>query len=192
MRIIAGLYKGRKLISPKGNELRPTPDMVKEAVFSLLIPHIGEDCIVMDAFAGSGSLGLEALSRGASTVYFSESSRENLAIIKENIKLCGAEENTIILSGDFKNNIRRIRTKVNIFLLDPPYGDGQLSEALRIITESGKLAEEGVIVCEHRYRDRMPEEIHGLTMIKDRRYGKTGITIYMRSEEAREGSKGKK
>ena len=178
MRIIAGLLRGRKLISPKGTDVRPTSDKVKEAVFSMLLPYMDEDFVAMDVFTGSGNLGLEAISRGAKTVYFSDSSRESLKLAKENVKLCGVEDNAVLLLGDFKANIRRVHDKVKIFLVDPPYADGQIPEVLRAINDAGNLAEGGVVVCEHAYKDHMPEELCGFHMVKDRRYGAIGVTMY--------------
>ena len=178
MRIIAGELRGRKILSPKGNDVRPTTDKVKEAVFSMLIPYIDEDTVAMDVFSGSGNLGLEAISRGAKTVYFSDESRYSMALIKENIKICGVEDRAILLSGDFRNNIKRVNEKIDIFLLDPPYADGFILPALDTILDAGNIAHGGVVVCEHSYRDLLPEEYGPFKMIKDKKYGAIGVTIY--------------
>ena len=183
MRIIAGLLRGRKLKSPKGGDVRPTSDKVKEAIFSMLLPYMEDDFVAMDVFTGSGNLGLEAISRGAKTVYFSDSSRDSLKLAKENIQICGVDDNAVLLSGDFKANIKRVHDKVKVFLVDPPYADGQIPEVLRTINEAGNLAPGGVVVCEHAYKDHMPEELYGFKAVKDRRYGSIGVTMYERAEE---------
>ena len=92
MRIITGSLKGRRLKSPKTNDVRPTSDKVKEAMFDMLYPYIQDEFVCMDVFAGSGNLGLEAISRGAKRVYFSDSSRDSLSLVKENVKYCGVED----------------------------------------------------------------------------------------------------
>ena len=178
MRIIAGELRGRKILSPKGNDVRPTTDKVKEAIFSMLIPYMEDDFVVMDVFSGSGNLGLEAISRGAKTVYFSDDSRYSMALIKENVKICDVAERAVLLSGDFRNNIRRVHDKVNIFLLDPPYADGHILPALDAIEDAGNFAPGAVVVCEHAFRDVLPEEYRGFKCIKDRKYGAIGVTIY--------------
>lgn len=178
MRIIAGELKGRRLRSPQTNDVRPTSDKVKEAVFSMLLPWMDGDLVCMDVFAGSGSLGLEAISRGASKVFFSDSSRESLALCRENAQMCGVSDRCVFLSGDFRSNIRRIKEPVDIFFVDPPYADLLIPQTLEAIEEAGICGPGAIVVCEHRHKDELPEQLHGFTCIKDRRYGATGVTIY--------------
>ena len=172
--------KGRRLKSPKTDDVRPTSDKVKEAVFSMLLPWLEDAPVCMDVFAGSGNLGLEAISRGASKVFFSDSSRESLALCRENASLCGVTDRCVFLSGDFRSNIRRVKETVDIFFLDPPYADRSIPEALQAIDEAGNYRPGTVVVCEHRHKDVLPEQLYGFTCIKDRRYGATGVTIYER------------
>ena len=180
MRIIAGSLKGRKLKSPRNDDVRPTSDKVKEAIFSMIIPYVEEGFIAADIFSGSGNLGLEAVSRGAGSVFFSDNSRESLGLIRENIRICGAEEKSIILSGDYVSNIKRIHAKVDIFFLDPPYANGYLLPAIRAIAEAENYSESCIIVCEHSSREELPEEAYGFELIKERRYGKTSVSIYQK------------
>ena len=180
MRIIAGELKGRRLKSPKTDDVRPTSDKVKEAVFSMLLPWLESGTVCMDVFAGSGNLGLEAISRGAAKVFFSDSSRESLALCRENAKMCGVTGRCVFLSGDYRSNIRRVKETVDIFFLDPPYADQSIPEALRAIDDAGNCRPGTVAVCEHRHKDSLPEELYGFIRIKDRRYGATGVTIYER------------
>ena len=182
MRIIAGEFRGRRLKSPSDYSIRPTSDKVKEAVFSMIVPFIKENSIAMDVFSGSGNLGLEAISRGVSKVYFSDASKASLKLIKENIAVCRAEDRSVILSGDFRSNISRISDKIDFYFLDPPYADGYILPALDAITASGKLSDDGMIICEHDSHDILPEEYGILQAVKIRRYGKTGITIYRKIE----------
>ena len=172
--------KGRRLKSPKTDDVRPTSDKVKEAVFSMLLPWLEDAPVCMDVFAGSGNLGLEAISRGASKVFFSDSARESLALCRENASLCGVTDRCVFLSGDFRSNIRRVKETVDIFFLDPPYADRSIPEALQTIDEAGNCRPGTVVVCEHRHKDVLPGELYGFTCIKDRRYGATGVTIYER------------
>ena len=183
MRIIAGEFRGRRLKSPANYDIRPTSDKVKEAVFSILYPSIDDKTVCMDVFAGSGSLGLEAISRGVRRTYFSDQNKESLHLIKENIKLCHAEDRSILLSGDFRENIRRVREKIDIFFIDPPYADGYVLPAVDAILDADILAEDGLIVCEHEKFDPMPDEYRGLKTVRARRYGKTCITIYAFEQE---------
>jgi len=178
MRIITGSLKGRRLRSPKTNDVRPTSDKVKEAIFDMLYPYIQEDFVCMDVFAGSGNLGLEAISRGAKMCYFSDMSRDSIALVKENVKYCEVEDKAVLLSGDFKSNIKRVHDKVDIFFLDPPYAAKLIPQALKAILDAGNISDGGIVVCEHAQRDELPEEYLGFKAIKQRRYGAIGVTIY--------------
>jgi 16S rRNA (guanine(966)-N(2))-methyltransferase RsmD len=181
MRIIAGELKGRRLLSPRGNDVRPTSDKVKEAVFSMLMPWMEDGPFAcMDVFAGSGNLGLEAISRGADKVFFSDASRESLALARENAKICGVSDRCVFLSGDFRGNIRRVKEDVLIFFVDPPYAEGLIPGVLEAIDEAGNCPSGGIVVCEHRFRDELPEALCGFTRIRSKRYGATGVTIYER------------
>lgn len=178
MRIITGKLRGRKLKSPKTYDVRPTSDKVKEAVFDMLQPYMIDDFVCMDVFAGSGNLGLEAISRGAKTVYFSDNSRESLSLVRENVKICEAENNAVLLAGDFKSNISRVHEKVDIFFVDPPYADKMALAAINAIDSANNLKDGGVIVCEHSAKDVLPDEYLDYKAVKQRRYGAIGITIY--------------
>ena len=178
MRIITGEYRGRRLKTPYGKDVRPTSDKVKESIFNLLIPYINDDFVCVDLFAGTGNLGLEAISRGARICYFSDSSRDRLRLVKENVKICGAEERSVLLSGDFRSNLGRIHDKVDIIFLDPPYKSEFYLSALDAIKETGILNEGGVVVCEHAEKDELPDSYNGFTKIKEKRYGSIGVCLY--------------
>ena len=183
MRIITGKLRGRKLKSPKNFDIRPTSDRVKEAIFSILNPFMNENSVVADLFCGTGNLGLEAISRGAKTVYFSDSSRESIALAKENILACGVSDQAIILAGDFKQNLKKIGEKVDIILLDPPYSSGLLLQSLQAIDELNILNDDGVVLCEHASKENLPESIGGLQFFKIRKYGSVSVTLYQKMKE---------
>ncbi len=178
MRVIAGDFKGRKLEAPADEKVRPTSDKVKEALFSILMNEI-EDAVVCDLFAGTGSLGIEALSRGARRCYFADAASSSIRLVKSNIKKCGAENISIIIHGDHLNTLGRIREKVDIFLLDPPYGNGLELEAIKEIENRNLLSDNGIIAVEHHKDDIMPEAIGKFTMYKEKKYGRIVLSFYM-------------
>jgi len=177
MRIIAGIYKGRRLTSPADNRVRPTSDKVKEAIFSILTNEIyGSN--VLDLFSGSGNLGLEALSRGAEHCWFCDSSRDSIKLIRENVLYCKAEDKSTIMAGDFRKVLARLTDQMDVILLDPPYGKGLLPECFELIEEYDILSENGVIMAEHWRDEQLPETIGKFTKIKERNYGKIVVSIY--------------
>ena len=182
MRIITGDFKGRRLEMPENYNIIPTTEKVKEAVFSIIAGNL-EDAVCVDLFAGTGNLGLEALSRGAKKCYFGDNSRESINLIKNNVKMCRAEDKSVIIAGDYSKILGRINEKVDIFFLDPPYKDGLYENCLEIIDSLDLLSEEGIIVAEHGVRDYVPETVGSLEIIKERKYGKIMVTIYAKKSE---------
>lgn len=179
MRIITGEYKGRKLETPRGDDIRPTTDKVKEAIFNLLMQDI-YDAVCVDLFTGTGNLGLEALSRGARRCYFCDNARDSLNLAKVNIKKCQAGDKAIVLAGDYTKCLSRIREQADIFFLDPPYQAGLYENCLKTIDTLDLLSNEGIIIAEHGARDEMPERVGSLQKTRDRRYGKIMVSIYQR------------
>ena len=177
MRVIAGKYKGRKLRTPADNSIRPTTDKVKEALFSILTEYTGGSR-VLDLFSGTGGLGIEALSRGARECVFGDSSRDSIKLIKENIAHCGAEKEAVVIPGDFRKLLMNVRGDFDIIILDPPYDRGLMEPCFEIIRERGLLAEDGLIVAEHRKEESLPDEICGFSRLKERRYGIVVLSIY--------------
>ncbi len=183
MRIIAGEFKGRRLRSPEDRRVRPTSDKVKEAVFSMLSPYL-YDSTAADLFAGTGSLGLEAISRGARRVYFSDRDRRSIALIRDNVAHCRAEDRSVILCSDFRDALRRFCEPIDIVFLDPPYDSGFLTDALKEISDGGILSDGAVVVAEHAAGESLPETFGKLTKVKSKKYGKIGITVYENAAEA--------
>ena len=177
MRIITGEYRGRRLESPIGYDVRPTTDKVKEAIFNLLKNDIW-DAVVVDLFAGTGNLGLVALSRGAKRCYFCDNSRESLNLIKVNIAKCTAQDKSVVLAGDYSKALGRIKEKVQVFLIDPPYKDGLYEKCLNQIDELDLLDEEGIIITEHGVHDPVPQQAGNLIKVKEKKYGKIMVSIY--------------
>lgn len=175
LRIIAGKFKGRKLKSYQTDKVRPTKDMVKEAVFNILLDFPKDkDCL--DLFAGFGSLGLEAASRGAATIDFVEIASKNCKIIKDNISLLSVENMTGLFCQDVESFIKNNNKKYDLVFMDPPYDEGYYQDTLRALLEYGLLKNPAVLMIEYRenYKPEIPE---GLVVIKEKDYGSTGIII---------------
>ncbi|MEG0829066.1 MAG: 16S rRNA (guanine(966)-N(2))-methyltransferase RsmD [Anaerovoracaceae bacterium] len=177
MRIIAGDYKGRRLYTPKNNDIRPTTDKVKEALFSILTNKIYKS-VVLDLFSGTGNIGLEALSRGAKHCYFGDNQKASIMLIKENIEYCKAQEKSTVIPGDFRKILSQVNQKCDLIFLDPPYKKGLLEECFLIIEELDLLAEGGTIVAEHPRREDIPKIMGKYEQISERRYGKILLSIY--------------
>lgn len=177
MRIIAGDYKGRRLYSPLDDDIRPTTDKVKEAIFSIIQEYIDE-AICIDLFAGSGNLGLEALSRGAKYCYFCDASRKSLELVKKNIQYCKAENKSEIIAGDYTKTLCKINRKADIIFLDPPYKNGLMQGCFEKIRENDVLSEDGIIIAEHGHYEELPDELFGYEKIKEKKYGSIVISIY--------------
>ena len=180
MRIIAGSARGRRLYTLKGLQTRPTADRVKEAVFSILAGKIAEKK-VLDAFAGSGALGLEALSRGASIACFLEKNREAAQICKKNIDLC-ALKGARLYQGDIFEILPRLRKndpqlRFDLIFLDPPYQSDLLERSIRIIIKDGWLAEKGLIIAESA-SEKARIQIDTLELWKEKKYSDTIVRLY--------------
>ena len=182
MRIISGELKGRRLKAPVDYSVRPTSDKVKEAVFSMIAPYI-PDSVVVDMFAGTGSLGLEAISRGALRAYFVDRDRASIALVRENVKMCRVEDRAVIFACDYITALSRINEKADIIFLDPPYDAGILNGCIEHIREKNILNIGGIVAAEHSSGDNMPEMLAGFIKIKEKKYGKTGVTVYENQEE---------
>ena len=146
MRIISGKYKGKKLNGFTIEGTRPTMDRVKESLFAMIQTNLNE-AIVLDLFAGSGALGLEAISNGAKKCYLIDNNEEAIKTIKANST--NIKEDLNIIHTDYKKFLKQIDQKFDIIFLDPPYQSNQLNKALKIIEERDLLKEKGIVVCEY-------------------------------------------
>lgn len=174
MRVITGTARGRRLKEPKGMEIRPTADQVKEAVFNIIQFDI-EGRRVLDLFAGTGQLGIEALSRGAAEVVFVDESTAAVRLVRENLETCGFKAR--VEQTDALRYLAHA-PRFDLVLLDPPYDSGLLDRALEIIQNVDILTEGGIIVCESRREKSMPELRAPYARTLERRYGKIQITVY--------------
>lgn len=181
MRIITGSARGRKLQSPAGQDVRPTTDVVKESVFSM-IQFAVKDCVFLDAFAGSGQMGLESLSRGAEKAVFVDSSKRSMNVIKKNIEICGfgSEKARTVLS-DTISYLSSVKDRFDIVFLDPPYRTGLLQKALELSVNV--VNDDGFIICEHPREEELPERAGGFVRQKDHRYGTIVISIYRKVQQ---------
>jgi len=180
-RIIAGKYKGLILKAPKGKNTRPTIDRTKEALFSIILPYL-KDAVVLDLFAGTGSLGLEALSRGARFVYLNDYNKNSNNIIKENIARCKIEDGYLIVQLDYKKAINRINEKLDVVFLDPPYEKGFIAASIEKLLLNDIIRANGIIVCEHGKNELMHDNFPTLKLIMQRKYGIANISIYKKEE----------
>ena len=177
MKITSGDYKYRNIEVPKG--IRPTTEKVREAVFSMIREWIPGAC-VLDLFAGSGAMGLEALSRGAEKCWFSELNRQNFRVLLGNIDNCRAGEKCVAMNCDFKAAIARINDRLDIVILDPPYEHlDYYPQAIGLLEEKGLLDEGSVIVAEHLYDNKLSDSYGRLTRIKEKKYGSIGVDVYI-------------
>ncbi|MHA6251401.1 16S rRNA (guanine(966)-N(2))-methyltransferase RsmD [Oceanobacillus sp. CAU 1775] len=181
MRIIAGSLKGQSLKAVPGDATRPTTDKIKEAVFQVLGPYF-EGGMALDLFAGSGSLGIEALSRGIEQVIFVDKQGKAIHTIKENLKKVKQEDKTEVFRTDAKRALKAVAKRelsFQLILLDPPYNTIKFKELLEFIVVNDLLDTDGLIYCEHDPSEDLPEEMESLSILKKEKYSNTiAITIY--------------
>ncbi len=176
MRVITGTARGKRLVTVQGNDIvRPTGEKVKEALFSSIQFDI-EGRRVLDLFAGSGQLGIEALSRGADSAVFVDINDAALNAVKQNLKCTNLEDNATVYKCDYSTFALRCAQKFDIAFLDPPYKAGILEDAVTKITPL--MSDYGKIFCEHPNEIKMPQTINTFAVTKVYRYGKTLITVY--------------
>jgi 16S rRNA (guanine966-N2)-methyltransferase len=179
MRIVAGDWRGRALKAPSGTATRPTADRVRQALFDMLIharwagPPVVEDAIVLDAFAGSGALGLEALSRGAAQATFMESDRAALAALHANIAACGAKDRSRVLAVDVLT--APLASACGLVFLDPPYGAALVPQAVARLRASGWIAPHTVVVAETGHAETLPALG---TLLAERAHGAARVWIW--------------
>ena len=177
MRVIAGLAKGHQLFSPEGEDTRPTLDRVKESVFSILYPYL-RDAVVLDLFAGTGGLGIEALSRGASYADFVDSGKKAYDCIIRNLRKTRLEEKAKVHFTAFEKFLRASGKKYDIVFLDPPYNKGIEDKVFEDISKV--LNKNAVIVLETEY---LSGEYEGYDIIRQAKYGRVYITLYRLMEK---------
>lgn len=180
LRVIAGTAKGHKLKTPKGLSTRPTTDRVKESLFSILAPYLAE-ASVLDAFAGTGSLGIEALSRGAESAVFIDRSSECARIIRDNLIHTKLIDRSSILTMDVGTGLNKLAGEgrtFDIIFMDPPYSKNFIEETLKIVEKNGIIKDDGIIIAEHDKQDAVPDEVGRLKLGRSQKYGDTVLSFY--------------
>jgi 16S rRNA (guanine966-N2)-methyltransferase len=178
MRVIAGTFKGRRLKAPTWDGLRPTADKLRETLFNIVGARIAA-ARVLDGYAGTGAVGIEALSRGAADVAFIETDPRATALIKANLALCGVERGYTIHRGDVASVLRRLPAGAafDLILLDPPYDAATVMQALE--AAAAVLSPDGLVVLERATR-REPEIPAALTRVRDVKSGDSTLTFMTR------------
>jgi 16S rRNA (guanine(966)-N(2))-methyltransferase RsmD len=187
MRIIAGALGGRRLVAPRGLGTRPTADKVKEAVFSILGPPDAHPFHVLDLYAGSGALGLEALSRGADRAILVENDRAALTALERNVEALDLEGRARVVRVEAGLVLRKpgLDGPFGWIFLDPPYGTGELDRALRLLRDGKLLTPTGVLVAQHDAKDAPVESVGRLALADRRRWGSTTVSFYHLLDEDR-------
>jgi 16S rRNA (guanine(966)-N(2))-methyltransferase RsmD len=177
VRIISGSLRGLKLKSLEGSDTRPTLDNVKEAIFSMLFDRT-RDASVLDLFAGSGALGLEALSRGAKEAVFVDANPKACGVIRANIESTRMQEKAILFKLDAKDYLKKAyenQESFDLIFLDPPYAMGLLDDVIDLIERYSLLKEGGLIICESDSGTHI--DIKSFKLLKDKKYGRVCVNI---------------
>ena len=181
LKVITGSVKGKNLKSLEGDATRPTSERIKEAMFSSIQFDI-EGRRVLDLFAGSGQLGIEALSRGAEKCVFTDASQNVIDVVKRNVKKTGFDAQAVICRTDYASFLKGTKETFDIAFIDPPYMKGLTVDALELT--SLKMSDYGIIVVEHPGEVILPNEVNGFKQAKTYKYGKLiNVTIFKKNTE---------
>ncbi len=180
MRVVAGKNKGNVLKSPKDLSVRPTSEKVREALFDILGTSVGETCF-LDLFAGTGAVGIEALSRGAKKVIFIEKELKCIKIIKKNLEKTENIQNAVVYKIDFLPGLKLLAQKnylLDYIFLDPPYNRGLVNISLLEIAKLPILRKNGLVIAQHYKKEKVMEKINNLRLFNQRRYGECFLSFY--------------
>lgn len=184
MRVVAGERKGMPLKAVAGNTTRPTTDKVKESIFNIIGPFF-DGGIAVDLFAGSGGLGIEALSRGAEQAIFVEKDSRAFQVLQENIKKCRYENDTELFRTDAARAVKGLMKRelvIDYLFVDPPYHKAEYYDLVTQLVEAGKLSEDAIILCEHTRELTLPEAYGAFALVRRETYGETIISVYRKEE----------
>jgi 16S rRNA (guanine966-N2)-methyltransferase len=180
------MVKGRRLASVQGQDIRPTSDKVREAIFNLLGQDVS-DTKVLDLFAGTGSLGIEALSRGAQWVLFIDSCDRAVRLIRENLDRCGLGGRGHVVKKDLNKGLPwgspLLKEKIDLVFMDPPYRKGMITPLLEVLSDRQVLSPLAIVVAETSKTEWLPNPLGKLRLVKERRYGDTRIHIFKAGDE---------
>jgi 16S rRNA (guanine(966)-N(2))-methyltransferase RsmD len=178
MRIISGSHKGRKLHAPSGLNVRPTSDKVKEALFNILSDRI-EGASFLDLYAGVGSVGIEALSRGAKEVVFVEKSKRHIGFLKKNLSLSPFVGRFDLFCMDAIDFLKKKKSHpFQVIFIDPPYEGEEIEKALPLLGEGDMIADDGTVIIQHFHKKVLAEQIGRLRFIRRYKYGETVLSFY--------------
>lgn len=178
MRIISGSRRGHKLFEFEGNDIRPTTDRVKESIFNIISPFI-VDADVLDLFCGSGALSLEALSRGANSAVCVDTDKRSIDLAKKNTSSVRFDDSVNFVNTDAMSYLNGIKSQFDVIFLDPPYNKGFIAPIIGKIVENNILSDDGIIMLESDSTDEH-SEFSGLKIYRQRKYGRTYVTIYQK------------
>jgi 16S rRNA (guanine(966)-N(2))-methyltransferase RsmD len=180
MRVISGQAKGRRIKAPKGVAVRPTAARVKEAIFNIL-PHNLIGLRVLDLFAGTGNLSIEALSRGAAEAWLVDASPSSVRVLRDNLAKMGFSQKTRVWMAPVPAVVRRLSSrgeKFDLIFLDPPYDSGQINRVVKLIAHEELLRESGILIAEHSVREAVEDGCDPLVLRDQRRYGSTLVSFF--------------
>lgn len=181
MRVIGGSARGRRLRMPKRAPTRPTSDLVREAIFNILGSMDVDWTRVLDLYAGTGALGIEALSRGAGRADFVERDREACAVIRDNLAVTGLADRARVYCLAAHRALSRLTGPYTLVLADPPYDDTTAPQVLERVAASGLVSKETALVYEHAARAAVPESLGAFRLVLTRRHGDTAVSIYQQA-----------
>jgi 16S rRNA (guanine966-N2)-methyltransferase len=179
LRIIGGTLKGKKLYSVRDSSIRPTADKLRESIFNILSQRVS-DAVVIDLFAGTGALGIEALSRGAESVLFVDNANGALSVLRRNIDSCALDQRANIIKWNIRQNLNCIKSKkqhFDLIFLDPPYDKNLIKPTLFNLDKSHSLKNGACIVVEHSLFETIPADLFAFDLLDQRKYGKTLVSF---------------
>ena len=182
MRVITGSARGVRLQAPKGMDTRPTMDQVKEGIFSAIQFEV-EGRRVLDLFAGSGQMGIEALSRGAKSAVFVDMRQDACAVVRSNLEKTRLTTNAQVLRSDYLSYLSHCRETFDLIFLDPPYADDLLERAVAHIARFDILAPDGIMIAESPAEKELPKLSAPYRVAREYRYGRIKVTLYRRDGE---------
>ena len=184
LQIVAGSAKGSRLRAPRSRGLRPTSSKVRGAIFNILAPQVVSGARVLELYAGTGALGIEALSRGAAWVDFVERDRELCRLLRGNLDSAGLSDRAHVYRATVKQGLSFLRQSYDLAIMDPPYADSAIQETLARLERAGLLKHEAVVVVEHAARLAVEAPLEGLVLTRTQRYGDTAVSFYRREAGA--------
>jgi 16S rRNA (guanine966-N2)-methyltransferase len=176
MRVSGGIGRGQRLKVPSGPRVRPTSDKVKQALFNILGARVA-DATFLDLYAGAGSIGIEALSRGVKSVVFVDASRESVAAVKHNLEQTGFIDRAQVVLARAEAFLKKPSGPFDIIFLDPPYAE-EMRPLLESIAGAGVLKQDGIVIAEHFKKQPSPERAGSLVLYREARYGDTVLAFY--------------